>query len=114
MTITSKHIRRALCEWVGKSYEAELGAELKKLASHFDDWKNGKMTCFDLSEKIHKFHDGPSHKLYFRYAMQKQPETNIAYAIVEGLIQKNVVPPELLEYLKNQIHFYEDKKNKAL
>lgn len=111
MTPTSKHLRRLLREWAAQSYEAELGAELNKLANHFDAWKNGKLTSFDLNDKIHEFHDGPHHKLYFRYAMQQQPEVNIAFAIVEGFIQKESVPAELLQYLENEIHFYENQKN---
>lgn len=110
MTTVSKHICRLLSEWAGKSYDAELSAELKTLAGDFNDWKNGKMTCFDLSEKIHEFHDGANRQLYIRYVMHKQPEINIASAIVEGLIRKESVPPELLKYLENEIRFCEEQK----
>ena len=32
--------------------------EMEKLFVHFESWRNGNISCFELSDLIHKFHQG--------------------------------------------------------
>jgi hypothetical protein len=100
-----EHIRRLLREHAGRAYAEELNRELLPLADDFDRWRRGELDGFELSERIHRFHDGPARDLYkkYRYA---SPETNVAYAIHAGILERERVPPELLAYIGNALAFY--------
>lgn len=67
MTEQSKVIRRKLREFAGLAHEAELRQELGHLAAQFDEWRAGCLDSFELSDRIHEFHNGPSREIYNRY-----------------------------------------------
>jgi hypothetical protein len=54
----SKENKKLLQKWCSIAYERELGSELGKLHDQFHLWKDGKLHPIDLSDEIHKFHDG--------------------------------------------------------
>lgn len=105
-----KPIKKALREYTGKAYEAELRKELEALSAKFDEWKAGKLDNFDLTEVIHKFHNGPARELYTKYNYSPPLEMLVAQAIVTGLLKKEDIRPEVLEYLSNAIAFYEEDR----
>ncbi len=86
---------------------AELTKELESLSAKFDEWRAGKMDCFDLTEVIHKFHNGPARELYTKYNYSPPLEMLVVQAIVTGLLKKEDLRPEVLEYLSNTIAAYE-------
>jgi hypothetical protein len=61
-----KSNRRKLRELAGVAYTRELSAELAKLEGDFGQWRSGEIDPFELSDRIHRFHDGISRDLWLR------------------------------------------------
>lgn len=98
MKSSSKEIKRMIREWCGTAYKRELDAELTKLYEQFHQWHRGTLSPFDLSEEIHKFHQGPARDLYVSYEMGPggMGELSINSAIARGVINREELPDELL------------------
>jgi hypothetical protein len=95
-----KTIQKALRYLAGVAYEAELGRALEELFGDFQKWKAGAIDPFELSDRIHQFHDGPSRKIYVRYTSRLDPRFLVEYALDEGLIAETAVPREVWPYLR--------------
>ena len=87
------------------AYTRELSAELAKLEDDFGKWRSGEIDPFELSDRIHRFHDGASRDLYVLYR-DIVPSHTVARAVVLGLIQGNEVPSEILNALEPGIEFF--------
>lgn len=107
MSDLPKHIKRSLRELASRAHEAELRAELAKLAEHFDAWRRGEADSFELSRRIHEFRDGTAREIWKTYS-GNDLRLAVAYAIHIGILSRDGVPPEILDALKNAIGFYED------
>ncbi|HSU12642.1 hypothetical protein [Longimicrobium sp.] len=106
MSDLPKSVKRSLRELAGKAHEAELRAELGKLAGEFDAWRRGEIDSFDLSQRIHEFHDGAAREIWKTYSYG-HPTSSVAYAIHAGILSRDEVPPEVLAALKHAIGVYE-------
>ncbi|MBK9015875.1 MAG: hypothetical protein IPM82_18440 [Saprospiraceae bacterium] len=60
----TKNVKRKIRELAGLLYERELNEEIIKLDEHFEVWRKGELSPFDLAEKIHHFHQHPARELY--------------------------------------------------
>jgi hypothetical protein len=109
MTEIPKRLKRLLRTWAGEAHEEELRRALVPLAEAFDRWKRGDIASSELSNLIHKFHQGPARQLFVKYDTNHL-EAPVAHAIVTGVLEKNKIPPELLEQLAAWIKFYEDRE----
>ena len=107
-----KQIKRLLREQAALAHEEELRRMLASLADAFDQWKEGKVGSDQIHDMIHEFHQGSSRELFSRYN-PKMHESTIAHAIVAGILDRNKVPPELLEHLANLIRYYEEDLKKS-
>lgn len=92
----SKAIKRQLNELNGLAHEAALRKALEPLARDFAAWQRGELGTFELKEKIHQFDHGPARKLYSQYDLPGIIEVNVAAAIVDGLLDRAKISPELL------------------
>lgn len=101
-----KPIKRALRQLMDVAYERELHRELEKLDQSFAAWREGTLNSFELNELIHKHHNGPSRELWSRYSSYRDADMSVAYAVVEGLIKEEEVPPEVLAAMSQQLGFY--------
>ena len=101
-----KPIKRALRELADRAYEIELGRALAALHSEFGRWQQGEVTAFDLSEAIHRFHQGPARALFSMYT-HGHPTAAVAHAIHSGILDRGHVAPDLLKYLEGALGFYE-------
>ena len=101
----AKSQRKALIRCLDRGYEVELGRELQTLGESFNNWRNGEITCWELEDRIHRFHNGPARDLYKLYRM---PVTEIAAAraIALGFVSEAEVPPPLLESLADAIKIF--------
>ncbi len=95
-----KPIKKTMRLLVGLAHEVELGKALEDLFAEFQTWKLGAIDSFELSDRIHKFHDGVNREIYLRYASRLDLRFLVHYALEEGLIQKAAVPKELWPYLE--------------
>jgi hypothetical protein len=102
----SKKIRYHLRELNGLAHEREVRRYLDRLASDFDRWKAGTVDTWELTDRIHRFHNGPSRKLYSQYTTRGIEDTNVAHAIVTGIIREDEVPPEVLDAIAHALAFY--------
>ena len=97
-----KTIKKAMRPLVGLAHETELGRALEELYGDFKRWKTGEIDSFELSDLIHKFHDGPNRRIYLRYTSRLDPRFLVEYALEEGLIQEAAVPKEVWPYLRRR------------
>ena len=50
------------------AWERELRIELRKIGVAIEEMESGRLTPFDITERIHKFHDGASRDLYKQFS----------------------------------------------
>jgi len=62
-----KRVKRLLRECAAAAHEEELRRALLPIAEAFKRWEQGELGSGDLSELIHRFHQGPARDLYLRY-----------------------------------------------
>ncbi len=103
--LQTKAARRKLRELAGTAYARALGAELAKLEADFSRWRRGEIDAFELSERIHRFHDGRSRQLHVFYD-GRNSDTAVAHAVAEGILSRVEVPADLLSALASQISFF--------
>jgi hypothetical protein len=104
-----RRVKYNLRQYSMQAYENELMTKLEKLAPKFKDWETGKMNSGELSEVIYRWANGPCKKLFKKYN-DGLPEMNVAYAIVQGILDKSNIDAETLECLRNAIAFYEQNR----
>lgn len=102
---SSRKILRGLA---GTAYERELRSELMSLHDQFHDWLKDRMDAFDLSDAVHKFHDGAARELYVVYTWGK-PEMQVARAVARGVLSRDEVPEAILDQLQSLIEFFEEE-----
>jgi hypothetical protein len=105
MDQTPKHVKRAIREMAGRAYEIELSRELAALEDEFSRWHRGDITAFDVSEAIHRFHQGPARELYLTYT-QPHPKGAVASAIYMGILDRTQIAPDVLEELAGALSMY--------
>ena len=101
----TKRERAQLRHFAGVAWEAELESELEKLFEDFLKWADDGMGAFELSERIHKFHNGISRELYGRYAAL-DPEITVPRAVALGVVGEMELGEALLQKLSPQIEAY--------
>jgi hypothetical protein len=104
-----KAIECKIRELAGLAYEEELRQALIPLAISFDEWRAGKISSDELSTRIHQFHEGPAHEIFVRYC-GPHPRSSVAYAIVNGFVDRGMIPEDVREALKGAVQFYEEEK----
>jgi hypothetical protein len=63
----------------------------------------------ELSEIIHRFHQGPTRELFARYNTLHL-EMTVAYAITVGVLEGKKIPAELRDHLACALEFYEGQR----
>ena len=101
----TKAERRTLRELAGLADDRELGAALSRLEASFADWRAGRISPHELSDRVHAFHQGPARDLYVLYT-RVHPDTLVARAVAYDIIREDEVPPDLLPRLARTIAFY--------
>jgi hypothetical protein len=101
----TKQERTLLRKLAGAAWEAELKSELKNLFEDFRKWADDGMDSFDLSDKIHEFHNGVSRELYGRYT-RLDPEITVPRAVAMGILDEEALGQALVEKLRAQIDLY--------
>jgi hypothetical protein len=109
MAETPKRIRRLLREYAAVAHEEELRRALVPLAEAFKRWERKELDGGELSEIIHKFHQGPARDLWVRYTTGHL-EMAVAFAITTGPLSRDTIPAELLDRLAGPMRFYEEER----
>ncbi len=100
----SKKVKKLVREYARKAHEEELRRALVPLSEAFDSWKDSGISSDELSELIHEFNRGPSRELFKRYS-GPMLALMVASAVARGILDKDNIPPELLDQLADQIDF---------
>ena len=87
---------------VGEAWEAELAEALGDLEGLFGDWRKQRIDTHQLSDAIHKFHNGTNRELYVRYT-HLPLEMAAARAIAYELVDPESVTPALRAALADLI-----------
>jgi hypothetical protein len=107
----TKSQRRLLRELAGKAHDRELARELGALEGNFARWRRGEIDGHQLSEQIHRFHNGPARGLYLNYT-GTHFETMVGDALSRGVLTEEEATPEILEALKGYIEFARNRWGK--
>ncbi len=105
-----KPIKKALRSLCHLAHEAELRRALEELSKDFALWKAAKIDSFALSDRIHKFHNGPNREIYLRYTSGLDLCFLVGHAVHEGLITRDSVPKEVFPYLENSLSFLRESQ----
>jgi hypothetical protein len=103
----TKSQKKKLRELAGIANEREFDQELEKLYRHFESWRDKKINCFELSELIHRFHQGPSREIWKIYAYSK-PDMAVSRAVALGILKEEEIPENLLDILDFKIGIFTD------
>jgi hypothetical protein len=103
----TKAQKKKLRELAGIANEREIDQEMEMLYQHFENWRNEKISCFELNDLIHKFHQGPSREIWKMYTYS-DPDTAVSRAVALGLLKKEEIPGNLLDILDSRIGFFAD------
>ena len=105
----SKAQRRRLRELGAVAYERDLSAELSKLETEFGRWRAGEIDAYELSDHIHRFHQGPARKLFSVYD-HSNLDFAVAHAIHRGLITEEEAGADAIEMLRAHLAFLRDQE----
>jgi len=64
-----------------------------------------RLDAFELSDAIHRFHDGVARDLYGFYT-RGRPEMHVARAVAHGVLSREEVPEPILKDLASLIEFF--------
>src|SRR5881628_1331494 len=104
MAETPKRIKRLLREYAAAAHEEELRRALLPVAEAFKRWERKELDSGELSEIIHKFHQGPARDLWVRYNTAHLAMV-VALAITSGVLNRETIPSELLSHVARAIAF---------
>ena len=114
MTDPPKRIKRLLHEQAGQAHEEELRRALVPVAEAFKRWERRELGSAELSDIIHRFHQGPARELFARYdTPSPYLEMAVAYAIMVGILDRQTIPAELLDHLARALAFYESQQARS-
>ncbi len=100
----TKEQRRRLRELAAIAHERELTREFALLESEFLRWRSGDIDAHELSDRIHRFHQGPARELYLLYSGGNQ-DMAVAGAIIKCILSEEEAGPEIIELLRPAIDF---------
>ncbi len=104
-----KPIKRQIRELADLLYERKLNVELTNLDAHFDAWRKGELSPFDLAAHIHQFHQKPARELFNLFSQNNFLDMVVARGIVENILKTNEIPPEAMQALADKIAFIKNE-----
>jgi hypothetical protein len=102
-----KAIKRKLRELAAVAHERAVRAHLGQLAAEFDRWRAGALDTWELSDRIHRFHDGPSRDLFVQYT-RVPAGMMVAQAIATGLLQEAEVDGKVREAIAGLVAMHRE------
>ena len=100
-----KKTMKKLRELGAIAYERELDQALSELDASFKQWRAKEIDGFELSDLIHKFHDGKSRDLY-KYYHRANPEMAVSRALVLKILRQSEIPANVYEQIAELLKFF--------
>ena len=101
-------VKREVRKIAGIAHERELESALARLETEFQQWRDGGIDAFELTEAIHHFHDGAAQELYKLY-QHGDPSPSVASAIARGIVHEAEVAEPLMKSLEGLVTPYRDQ-----
>jgi len=98
MNKVPKKLKKLLAEQAGRAWEAEMRTALTALAERFDQWRAGTLSCDELDQAVHAYHNGIARDIWKRYAGD-DPALALARAVALGILGRESLPPEVLAHI---------------
>ena len=92
----AKSIRKKLRELAGLAHERELSRAMETLDSHFAQWRQQDIDCFELNDRIHRFHQNTSSELWKTYSSMEN-DFLVCRAVNLGFLSKEDVQEKVAE-----------------
>ena len=105
MSEVSKSQKKHLRALAQRAYEAELSLALNALHGKFQKWQAKEISPWDLTEDIHKFHDGTARDLYKFYEMSSNVELSVAHAVATGILAFEEIEENCQPLLQSTIDY---------
>lgn len=67
------------------AWDRELRIELQKIGAAIEEMESGRLTPFDVTDRIHKFHDGAARDLYKQFSISL-PWLAVCRAHLDGVL----------------------------
>lgn len=89
--MASRKIDKRMKELAQLAYERDLSRCIDVLHAQMNEWKDGKMTVWDIEQSIHEYHNKIARSLYRSYAMT---DTLLAVAcgVAQGVLSLDDIP----------------------
>ena len=100
-----KKLKRLLAEQADRAWEAEMRSALAALAERFDQWRAGALSCDELDQAVHAYHNGIARDIWKRYA-GNDPVLPVARAVALGILGRESVPPEVLAQIAGLVDLF--------
>jgi hypothetical protein len=105
----TKAQRRQLRELGGIAYERDLSAHLAALESEFKRWRTQEIDAFELSDAVHRFHQGPARDLFSTY-QPSNLDFAVAHAIHRGVLSEQEAGAQALEVLAKHLSYLRERE----
>lgn len=83
-----KSERKRIRQLASLAWERVLRIELLKIASAIEEMKSGGITPFEVFDRIHQFHAGPSRDLYMQFS-KSVPWLEVCRAHFDGVLTED-------------------------
>lgn len=68
---------------------------LSELQAKFEAWRSGLLSCFELNNLIHEYHDRTARSIWKRYSCCTL-EQLVPILVAEGILKESDLPPDAL------------------
>jgi len=85
------------------AHERELGTAMEQLEGDFKRWRAGDIDVFELDQRIHRHHQGPSREFWKRYASSSDWELLLPAALHRGVLSVEDFPDDLWDAVGSRI-----------
>ncbi|MFO8053003.1 MAG: hypothetical protein R6U54_03480 [Candidatus Omnitrophota bacterium] len=100
--------RKELRRLSSLAYEHALAKALESLEEKFGQWKKNKITSFELSDSIHKFHNGIARDLWSFYR-NGDDEMIVVHAVAKGILSREEIKGALWPKIEQKVNMLRDK-----
>lgn len=108
----TKKQRRELRKLQGLAWERELSAVLEDLEGDFRSWRKGRISPFELNDRIHRFHNGRSRELFNTYSSSLNMFWLDA-VVARGVIEESEVSEDLLAVYRPHIDRFREQLRRS-
>jgi hypothetical protein len=102
----SKAVKRRIRELAALAHERKLARALTQLEGDFAQWRQGAIDAFEVSDRIHRFHDGVARELWKHYSSGATLDSQVAHDIANGAITEEEAGAEVVAALQPRIEMY--------